>query len=510
MIARWSIRQQAPLVLSSSRNAAWSQPEVQELVHRYQLHQSRHRWCSFGVKLSAEAPASAACHKVMSSVPLADHPCKCARGVGHVFDLDMFKGEPGTAKVRADAERLVASHIIATLVGASSQDVQPEPSTTTDSIQSVSSSSLCTTSAQQQPSASCPQEVTSLAAIANAAPSVQPPRSREDEPASFPTEQKIQQRERAQARKAQGLAPHEARKRKKVVQQHFDDCGESLASLDMPKEYNVKTESFFVSDEETCSEEDTAACQIANAFAQWALPSTLAEGQPTLHQNSSIAVDIDEMFTILNEPARKAYGVEIVEICGGNALTSHLCVRRRLHSGHCFELITGTDLTQPSVQAKVLAYLDVARPLVIVMSPICTPFGPLGHRNYVLHHDAWSASFATAAPLAAFCGKLVLRQSKLRRFYLNEQPYPSAMYEIEPWPEVRSLPDCHRIVLHQCMLGLKVNGLLRKKPTEFTSNSTIILGQFAGLCCDRSLTMPICWVAMLRLLACGLICYVPD
>ena len=120
------------------------------------------------------------------------------------------------------------------------------------------------------------------------------------------------------------------------------------------------------------------------------------------------------------------------------------------------------------------------------MSPICTPFGPLGQRNYILHHDAWSKSFATAGPLASFCGKLAMRQSKLGLFYVNEQPFPSSMYEVEPWPQVRNLPDCHRIVLHQCCLGLKVNGLPCKKPTELTSNSKAILQQFSGLRCNGS------------------------
>ena len=484
VVAGWAQRQSIPYVMSSSRNAVWNQPEVQELVLRHKLKQSRHQWCSFGVKVSAEVQASAASHKVMSSVPLPSHACKCPPQTEHLFDLDMHKGQPGMAKLRADAERCVASHIIAALVSAMTPAAEPGPSSTTDSIQPVIPTS-CTTSAQQPPSAG---QCASATPAPDNAMCVQPPPDQEGDNACFPTEQKLQQRERARARLAQGLEPRAVQKRKKVIEQHFDDCGENLQSLDGQIPSNLLVESVLASDEESLSGTDSEVRALANAYAQWALPSTVVEGQPALHKNSTLAVDIEEMFTILSDPGHKSYGVEIVEVCGGNALTSYLCVRRKLHSGHCFELITGTDLTDPKVQAQVLSYLDLARPMVIVMSPICTPFGPLGHRNYILHRDAWCESFATAGPLANFCGKLALRQSQLGLFYVNEQPFPSSMYEIAPWPQVRARDDCHRVVFHQCKLGLQVNGLPCKKPTELTSNSTVILRQFAGLRCDSSHT----------------------
>ena len=214
------------------------------------------------------------------------------------------------------------------------------------------------------------------------------------------------------------------------------------------------------------------------------MASHLLDGQPTLHRGSIIAVDLEEMFMILKEPAYVTYGVEIVEICGGNALTSHMCVRRQLRSGHCFELTTGTDLTDPGVQRRVMDYIRLARPLVIVMSPVCTPFGPLGSRNYILHHEAWGRSFATAAPLAQFCGEVALHQIGCKRYFLNEQPYPSKMYELSPWPRVRAHATCMRIIFHQCALGLRVDNLLCKKPTEFVSNSKAILQKFVGLQCN--------------------------
>ena len=452
---------------------------MQELVFRHKLQQSRHRWCRFGAKVSNEIQASAASHKVMSTLPLPSHPCTCPSSVDHQFDLDMRKSQPGTAKLRADAERLVAGHIIAALMSSSVRGEDSGPSSTTDSISHIASAS---TPQEDEQSQGQPVVSSSRACSGSRATPVQLPPRLEEENSSFPTEQKLQQRERAKALKASGQEPQAVRKRKKVVEQHFDDCGEDLQSLTSASPGNLLVESIHVSEDEVSTgDEDSSAsmCSLANAYAQWALPSMMVEGQPSLHKSTVLAVDIEEMFAILGEPRHRGYGVEIVEVCGGNALTSYLCVRRKLH----FELITGADLTKPGVEAKLLAYLDLAKPLVLVMSPVCTPFGPLGQRNYVLHHEAWSASSATAAPLASLCGRLALRQSRLGLFYVNEQPFPSKMYNLEPWPRVRARPDCHRIVLHQCQLGLRINGLLCKKPTELTSNSQVILRQFIGLQC---------------------------
>ena len=284
-------------------------------------------------------------------------PVPAPSSVEHLFDLDMHKGQPGTAKLRADAERCVAKHIITALMSASTVDAVSGPSSTTDSM-TITSSAQSASSAQQLPSTPFrPASSAEQQAPVNDDQCVQEPLHPDEADACFPTDQKLQQRERAKARQAQGLEPQPSQKRKKVVEQHFDDCGEDLSSLTGTTSSNLLVESLLTSDDEPMSESDFSASAVANAYAQWALPSMLAEGQPRLHKNSMLAVDIEEMFAILNEPGHRGYGVEIVEICGGNALTSYLCVRRKLHSGHCFELITGTDLTDPEVESKVLAYL---------------------------------------------------------------------------------------------------------------------------------------------------------
>eukprot|EP00439_Symbiodinium_sp_Y106_P057262 s2270_g8.t1 len=492
VLAGLAQRQSTPFILSATGAKAWSHPAVQELVYKNNFYVSRHHWCRFGIRLSPGIQASSAYHKVMSTIPLSDHPCTCEASVVHSFDLGLNQGEPGTARLRADAERQVTSRIIATLAAAAATAASPGSSTRTDPICIVTTS---TTTAQQLPSTTSSTSVSSARTVRfNLGAEAKDPECSLDPPqhlaeaqgnatsAAFPTDQKIQQREKAKALKASGVEPPPARKRKKPVEQHFDDCGEDLSSLQLPSQTNLLVESLYASDEESFPEAEGMA-SIANALSQWALASTLSNGQPTLHQNSVLAVDVDEMFTILGELQNRACGAEVIEVCGGSARTSYLCVRRCLSSGRNLELITGTDLAVPETQNKIIRYIASARPLVIIMSPAFVLTDRSDDRNHIFHRSVWGEGVCTSAALARFCGDLAMLQSESDRVYVMEQPYPSGIYGLEPWPKVRKHPECHRVVLHQCALGLQAGGLPCCKITELTSNSPIILSHFAGLQC---------------------------
>ena len=72
-------------------------------------------------------------------------------------------------------------------------------------------------------------------------------------------------------------------------------------------------------------------------------------------------------------------------------------------------------------QISVWGYFDVARPLVTVMVPTCSPFGPFGRLNRVMAPDGWRASYDNAAPHGRFCGHLALRQSINHRYYVPQR-----------------------------------------------------------------------------------------
>ena len=102
------------------------------------------------------------------------------------------------------------------------------------------------------------------------------------------------------------------------------------------------------------------------------------------------ARSINEMTEIL---VATPIGDDIVEFCGGAARVSTVCLRRRMRCGGNFDIITHFDLSGPSVQDQAMHYLDTFKPLVAVMAPTCTPFGPLSNLNYVLNYESWLASY---------------------------------------------------------------------------------------------------------------------
>ena len=79
--------------------------------------------------------------------------------------------------------------------------------------------------------------------------------------------------------------------------------------------------------------------------------------------------------------SRIGEGVDIAEICGGEGRSSVMAVRRRLRAGRNFDIITGTDLRDPAEVTALWRYLRAARQFVVVMAPICQPFGSLAHLN---------------------------------------------------------------------------------------------------------------------------------
>ena len=67
-------------------------------------------------------------------------------------------------------------------------------------------------------------------------------------------------------------------------------------------------------------------------------------------------------------------GTDIVELCGGEGLPGRIASRRRLKSGGNFDIITDCDLNAREVQHEVTTYMIKVKPLVVVLSPVCTPF----------------------------------------------------------------------------------------------------------------------------------------
>ena len=205
------LRAQMSCFLAGVRKSAWTHPAVEQLKADKILFHSMHRWCHFGITLApgATVPSSVNMH-LLSSMKLPNHTCKCGSHVVHEFDIG--SSQPNRAHLRANAEKEFSISLLSALGAASAERTEElfqESEMPTDFKKTESNNS---------------QEDTSRAFAA--APAGTDRSSQSQQSQCYPTEQKIAQREREKAMSKEEL--DKRKKKKKVVEQHFDDCGSSL------------------------------------------------------------------------------------------------------------------------------------------------------------------------------------------------------------------------------------------------------------------------------------------
>ena len=194
--------------------------------------------------------------------------------------------------------------------------------------------------------------------------------------------------------------------------------------------------------------------------------------------------------------------MDIAEICGGVARTTQVAMRFNLKTGSNFDLITGFDLTEPRQNAACLEYFIQHEVFCAIMAPVCGPYGPMSNLNHHLHPETMDAREREVRPLASLCGKVALIQIKKGLYFIQEQPYPSRLYDVNPWPAVFAMPrtgihtkdhPAHaviQVVYDRCAVGLKVQsgrfkGMPIKKPSTMTANCTLLLRPFLTKKCKH-------------------------
>ncbi|CAE7448518.1 FTSH1, partial [Symbiodinium necroappetens] len=271
----WAVRLEVPAFISSGRRMYAQHESVQHLLQLRQYHISYHNWCHWGVKLNPNITASAAKLKLYSTIPFANHECTCAPGTAHDYDLDANKGAAGSAAAPSRAEEAAMKPIVAALSAALCSSESVKLADPMCSSHACPDGSLSASSRDQAyPVAAVKAElpvnspandvtVTGLSphtAAEPCAPQV-----------AYPTDQKIRQRQHVQDMKAQGKEVH-VRKKTHVVEQHADDCGESLASL---MSAGAAASSHFAfsssdnSDDDLSDFVDAITSSQLNSFALW-------------------------------------------------------------------------------------------------------------------------------------------------------------------------------------------------------------------------------------------------
>ena len=117
---------------------------------------------------------------------------------------------------------------------------------------------------------------------------------------------------------------------------------------------------------------------------------------------------------------------------------------------------------------------------------MCRAFGPLSNLNYVHNYKGWLDSYLKSRPHAIFCGEVAQLQLMVNRDFLNEQPHPSWMYELQPWPSVLQDERVDSRIVDQCMVGAMGSMYPVRKQTGVVGSDQRLLKPFEGFVCDGS------------------------
>ena len=172
----------------------------------------------------------------------------------------------------------------------------------------------------------------------------------------FPTEERVEWKRKRKENKEKGI---EVKKRTKVVEDHYDDCGHNLLGLGDDVSETLAHYAF-ENDYEPLVE---GLCYRWFKGSDWS-DDTFSTKVKTLNS-------MKDLICYLNELGE---GVDLVELCAGEARTSKIAIRRHLSVGENFDLVTDWDLNDPEDQKDVLLYFKLSRPLVAIMGPTRKPF----------------------------------------------------------------------------------------------------------------------------------------
>ena len=242
--------------------------------------------------------------------------------------------------------------------------------------------------------------------------------------AAYPTDSRERQKaQEAVDREAGVLADkRKSRKLRFVIEDHHDDCGEDLSSL------GCDGDAFFAysgSDTDDCPEaEDSSDDEPEHHDLDSILRSMLINNPcgwtQRLPRSTEHASTMHECLALLTRIGPGT--MDIVEIMGGEGRCSKIAIRRSLTFGKNVDIVTGSDLRLPSEQAALRAYVATYRPTVVIMAPLCTPFGPLGRFNEQINYEGWYRSYEDWVPLAFIRGQIALDQLRGGRHFLCEKP----------------------------------------------------------------------------------------
>ena len=438
----------------------WDVTPFSQLVTDKVLKQSVHRLCYFDYKMDErQEKPSRVCIKVLSTKALRNHNCKCGIPYEEHYNDWKVGSSEDNRRPKNRAISLVCGNVLKELC--SSGGRLPEP----DGMFQTTTSTASTSSGKDK-------------RVKFKEPDTNNRSETSVEHCAYPTDQRQEWKRKQKENKEAGL---EVRKKKKVVEEHFDDCGTDISGLGPVSDTDYAVTELANMDED---KEEHFVSLLTQALEQnWFKGSEWDEISNT-YKTFPNAQQIPNVYLLMTYLESVSIGVDIVELCGGEGRVSIIAIKRKCKVGPNFDLVTSWDLNDPAQQKEVERYFDLYKPFIAIMGPMCKPFGKLSNYNYIYNHEAWLRSYEEALPHGKFCAEIALKQMSGGRFFLVEQPSGSWLFAEYPWPQVINNENIVSIEIHQCVLGQKTKeGFPAKKPTTLVANHPVLLEPFRNSRC---------------------------
>ena len=249
------------VLLIGPRSSEWNESPVTTVIHEHGLHRAEHRWCAFNLSVSSELkPHERSNHAYMTATSWKQpsHDCHCEAGVTHVQDR---LGREFSRSRKSNAYQVFSVKLLTTLLESGSlrlpdfQEDFPDRGRGTE-VNDVFQSNPHTSDvryAHQHDQGHSRQD---------SQIQVQSTKDQEHTTHSFPTDQRERQKRKTDEAKQRGetLAVN---KKRKHVEEHFDDCGDSLDGLHVEV---TLLNGNATDDDSTTSDEDSISDQWPMCF----------------------------------------------------------------------------------------------------------------------------------------------------------------------------------------------------------------------------------------------------
>ena len=425
---------------------------------------SQHHLCHYGIRLVGTEPSGIIYH-LLTTKKLPSHGC-AHPGKQHALDRELLTGKLGANSARIDAERNFCKQLMMELckmrdlfacfdADGSRALKSLNQSRKPDCCNGVATH--CGTMAEQQDHRHQKVQEGSNQPIQN-----------------FPTESAIAGKEHKKKLKLEGKTP---KRKLRILDDHWDDLGDDLSGLGEDSAFLMLD---YVPHKYLESSDDSTDEEFAHG-----METQFFYGESHARPLAPHALRFNNWQAALSFLNSQEAGLDLCELCGGpEARTSQVAIRRRLKTGHNFDLVCDVDLGDPMMQTAVAHYINDNNVMVVIMAPSCRAIGPTSKLNYRINPEGWAKSFDADLPHLEFCGRMAILQERKGRFWFAETSFPTWLWTLREWQHVALNPNTKKEVIHQCTLGVKgPNGLLVKKATEVSSNAPELINQFVGLKC---------------------------